>query len=44
MTNGAHFRVAFPEEGAPPADDARKVPLNAVLAVEDGKRAVAAVG
>lgn len=43
MTNGDRFRVTSPAEGAPPADDARKVLLNAAPVVENGKRAAAAV-
>lgn len=44
MTCGGRLRATFPEGGAPPADDARKVLLNAAPVVaEDGKRAVAAV-
>lgn len=43
MTYGALLRGTFQEEGAPPADDARKVLLNAAPVVEDEKRAMAAV-
>lgn len=43
MTYGACLRVTFPEGGAPPADGARKVLLNAAPVVEDEKRAMAAV-
>lgn len=35
MTGDGRFRVAFPVGGAPPADDARMVLLNAALVVED---------
>lgn len=43
MTYGGRLHGTFQEEGAPPADDARKVLLNAAPMVEDEKRAVAAV-
>lgn len=43
MTDGVRVRVSYPEEGAPPADDARKVLLNAAPVAEDAKRAEAAV-
>lgn len=44
MTGDGRFRVAFPVGGAPPADDARMVLLNAALVVEDAKKVVAAAG
>lgn len=43
MTCGGRLRVAFPVGGAPPADDARMVLLNAALVVEeDAMRGAAA--
>lgn len=45
MTSGGRFRAAaFPAGGAPPADDARMVLLNAAPVVEDGTKVAEVVG